>query len=421
MKSFFLFLAALTLLHYSKAQDTTQYIIPNRVNSAIQRQKPYVVLISADGFRYDLADKYNAPFLKKMRNQGVKAVSMEPCYPTLTFPNHYSIATGLYPAHHGLVGNHFYDPQFKQFYSIRDRKAVEDPKWYGGIPLWVLAEKQHLLSASFYWVGSESHIDGTDPTYYYKYNTAIPMDRRIQIFKNWLQLHEARRPHLITFYFPQVDHAEHLYGVESPKVADAVRLIDRSVKKMVEIAHTLQLPVNFIFVSDHGMLDVDTTHTLRLPAIDTTQFIIVNEGALVHIYTKNRNKRVLRKIYKKLVNHAKNYKVYKAKNTPRRWHYNRKQDHFHRIGAILLVSDTPYVFGKSVPGRHGFDNRLQEMQATFYAWGPAFKSHQTIGNFENIHIYPLIAHILGLKITHRIDGKLETLKGILKEGKQLSP
>lgn len=165
------------------AQDTTQYIIPNRVNDLQQQQKPYVIMISADGFRYDLAEKYDAKFLKKISSDGVEAASMKPCYPSLTFPNHYSMITGLYPSHHGIVDNTFYDKARDQFYRIGNKKVVEDPTWYGGVPLWVLAESQKMLSASFYWVGSESHIDGVDPTYYYRYNEAIPIDRRIAILK----------------------------------------------------------------------------------------------------------------------------------------------------------------------------------------------------------------------------------------------
>ncbi|MCB0709897.1 MAG: alkaline phosphatase family protein, partial [Chitinophagaceae bacterium] len=177
---FFLFVSVV----YSsivQAQDTTQKIIAGRSNASEQMQKPYLILISADGFRYDLAEKYNATFLKTISAGGVKATSMKPCYPSLTFPNHYSIITGLYPSHHGIVDNSFYDKMRNQFYSIRNKKVVEDPSWYGGTPLWVLAERQKLLSASFYWVGSESHIDGVDPTYYYNYNEAISIDRRIEI------------------------------------------------------------------------------------------------------------------------------------------------------------------------------------------------------------------------------------------------
>ena len=133
--------------------DSTQRVMPGRTNSPQQQQKPYVILISADGFRHDLADKYHATHLLALRSNGVTASSMTPSFPSLTFPNHYSLATGLYPSHHGLVDNTFFDPQKGSGYRISDRKAVEDSSFYGGTPIWVLAEQQKMLSASFFWVG----------------------------------------------------------------------------------------------------------------------------------------------------------------------------------------------------------------------------------------------------------------------------
>ncbi|WP_034259835.1 ectonucleotide pyrophosphatase/phosphodiesterase [Aequorivita capsosiphonis] len=407
----------LFLTSHLLAQDTIQYITPGRENAAVQQQKPYVILISADSFRYDLAEKYNAEFLKKISTKGVKAVSMRPSYPSLTFPNHYSIATGLYPSHHGIIANTFYDKKRNQFYTIRNKKAVQDSSWYGGVPLWVLAERQKMLSASFYWVGSESHIDGVDPTYYFNYNEAIPIDRRLEILKQWLELPPGKRPHFITFYFPEVDHAAHRYGTNSSQTHDAVQLIDHSIQKMNEMCAQLNLPINFIFVSDHGMANVDTLHPIRRPTvIDTSKFVIANGGALTQLYAKN--KKDIKPTYRKLKKVAKDYDVYLKKRIPKRWHYSKKDDSLNRIGDIILVAHPPKVFGFSnrpvSAGQHGFDNYLPEMQATFYAWGPAFKENYEIGSFTNINIYPLIAHILGLNIDSKIDGDLKVLEGILK-------
>ncbi|HRD44657.1 MAG TPA: ectonucleotide pyrophosphatase/phosphodiesterase, partial [Ferruginibacter sp.] len=131
--------------------DTTQHIIPGRVNSFEQTQKPYVILISIDGFRYDYAEKFDAVNIKSLSLNAVKAASMVPSYPSLTFPNHYTLVTGLYPSHHGLVGNYFYDRNRKESYSMKTGSIVKNGYWYGGTPLWVLAEEQHMLSASFYW------------------------------------------------------------------------------------------------------------------------------------------------------------------------------------------------------------------------------------------------------------------------------
>lgn len=420
MKIFRLLIAFAVLFFVvaTHAQDTKQHIVAGRINSKKQQKKPYVILISADGFRYDLADKYHAVNLIALRSKCVQAAYMKPAFPTLTFPNHYTIITGLYPAHHGLVDNSFYDEKKNAFYSISNRKAVTDSSWYGGVPLWVLAEKNKMLSASFYWVGSEAAIDGVRPTYYYLYNEKISFDARLTALKNWLQLPKNKRPHLITFYFPEVDHAEHLYGVDSKQTEEAVEFIDASIGKMNAMVDSLKLPVNFIFLSDHGMANADTVHSLSRPsAIDTSKFIIPNGDIIVHLYAKD--KASILPTYKALKKEAKNFDVYLASNILAKWHYSKSDDRFNRIGDIILVSHYPYTFNFNnrqhlIPGRHGYDNDMKEMRATFYAWGPAFKKNISIKGFENVNIYPLVARLLKLKYSYKIDGNINVLKGILK-------
>ena len=397
--------------------DTIQYQIPGRTNRPEQLKKPYIILISADGFRYDLADKYQAENLIRLRSSGVMADYMQPVFPSLTFPNHYSIATGDYPSHDGIVDNNFYDPAKDLVYRMSNKKGVEDSSWYGGTPLWVLAENQGMLSASFYWVGAEAAIRGVRPTYYYKFNSLITMDDRIRDVRDWLSLPEEVRPHLITFYIPDVDHQEHIHGIESRQVEEAVHYVDHSIARLVSTIDSLNLPVSYIFLSDHGMVDIDTLHTLSLPKeIDTSRFIIMNSQAIVHMYAKNSED--ILPTYKILKSAAKDYEVYLATQMPERWHYGKKDDRYNRIGDIILVSQPPKVFnltGRRLdPATHGFDPEIPVMHATFYAWGPAFKENLKIREFENIHIYPLIADILQLKITEPVDGSLDVLKAVLR-------
>jgi predicted AlkP superfamily pyrophosphatase or phosphodiesterase len=411
---FISFIISSCFLH---AQDTTQHIVPGRTNGHEQLKKPYIILISADGFRYDLADKYQAENIIRLRSSGVTADYMQSVFPSLTFPNHYSIATGMYPDHDGIVDNTFYDPARHQVYSMGNRKAVEDSSWYGATPLWVLAEKQRMLTASYYWVGAEAAIQGIRPTYYYKFNSQIPMKERIQGVRNWLLLPEEKRPHLITFYIPDVDHQEHMYGVKSKQTEVAVHFVDDAVGRLVRTIDSLHLPVNYIFVSDHGMTDIDSLHTLYLPnTVDTSRFIILNSLSIVHMYA--RKTADITPAYRALKTAAKDYDVYMANSLPERWHYNKKNDRYNRIGDIILVAHAPKVFNlskRSLPvATHGFDPAIPVMHATFYAWGPAFKTNLKIKGFENIHIYPLIANILQLKITRPVDGNLNVLKPVLK-------
>ncbi len=387
------------------------------MNGSKQAKKPYIILISADGFRYDLAEKYNAENLLRLSGAGVAAEYMKPSYPSLTFPNHYSIVTGLYPEHHGIVDNNFYDKKKRAFYTLGNRKAVADSSWYGGEPLWVLAEKQKMISASFYWVASESAIEGIRPTYFYAYNEAIPMDRRIEIMKEWLRLPAEIRPHFITFYMPEVDHQQHRYGVGSPEAIEAIHFVDASIGKMVDALDSLHLPLNYIFVSDHGMVNVDTLETLSLPVVvDTTKFLYTTGMSLVHLYAKNASD--ILPTFEALQKGARNFDVYLTESTPAHWNYKKSGDVYDRLGDILLVPHMPKSFNvlhRRMPAaEHGYDPAFPEMRASFYAWGPAFKTQQKIPGFENINVYPLIAKILGLRMDEKIDGNLKILKPILK-------
>lgn len=413
-------LPAILFAQQAPPPDTTQKIIPNRVNSVEQQKKPYLVLISADGFRHDLAERYHAENLLRLSSNGVKAASMKPSYPSLTFPNHYSIATGLYPAHHGLVDNSFYDPKKKEGYRIGS-KAVLDSSWYGGTPIWVLAEKQQMLTASFYWVGSEAATQGIRPTYYYAFNDGIGIDTRINVVKNWLTLPEEKRPHLITFYLPQVDHEEHMHGPVSKEAEEAVKLVDDCIGRLARMTDSLHLPVNFIFVSDHGMAQIDTTGTpLNLAQIiDTTKFVVSFGNIVMHLYAKD--KAAVMPAYESLKQHTENYDAYLAGETPERWHYNTKEDHYGRLGDIIIAAKYPKVlpfgntkFGPGFHGAHGYDNNQPDMQAIFFAWGPQFKQHLQIKPFENVDVYPLMAKLLGLKIEEKIDGKMGELAKVLR-------
>lgn len=408
------------LLHVPRvvfAQNLSQKIVPGRSNGISQLNKPYVIYISADGFRYDYAEKYQAKNLLALREKGVQATSMKPAFPTVTFSNHYTLATGMYPAHHGIVNNSFYDPNKQKIYVKTDPSALSDSTWYKGVPIWVLAEQQKMLSAAFYWVGSETPVMGIRPTYWYNFNMQIPMDERLEAVKEWLQLPAEKRPHLINFYFPEVDVAGHYFGADSEEIAAAVKFVDERVGEMVQLTADLGLPVNFVFVSDHGMANVENVNTMPLPAVvDREQFVVPPGDAVLQLYAKDAKN--IKPLYEKLKQQAIDYDVYLATDMPVRWHFSADDNKDGRIGDIILIPHFPKIFnlaGKpTTKGKHGFDNDMLEMQAVFYAWGPAFKVGVKIAAFENIHVYPLLAKILGLSYSHKIDGDISVLQSVLK-------
>ena len=340
MKKLVLLSLSLACSLITMAQDTTQQVVTGRKNSPEQEDKPYVILISADGFRYNYAEQYKAEHLLAFANEGVKASSMIPSFPSTTYPNHYAMATGLYPAHHGIVQNIFYDRDQKRYYSSSSKINTREALWYGGTPLWVLAEQQHMLAANFYWVGSNTPIKDTYSTYYYIHNDKIPVSRRINAVVDWLKLPADKRPHLITFYLPEPDDSGHTYGPNSPQVGNAVQSVDSTVYALYRAVNTTGLKVNFIFVSDHGMSEPDTKNPLPTPAaLDTSKFIISGDRMVVELIAKNPAD--IQPTYDALKKEAKDYDVYLRSNMPEHLHSSTTDDWHNRIGDIVLLPAFP--------------------------------------------------------------------------------
>lgn len=419
---FLVFALVVSGFSVSAQNKENQIVVKQRKNSEEQMKKPYVVLISIDGFRYDYIEKYELEFLKNIGQKGARAESLIPSYPSVTFPNHYSIVTGMYPAHHGLVGNNMLDSKTGARYSLRNEKEVRNPSWYGGTPLWVLAEQQQMLSACYYWPGSEAPIQGTLPTYYYAYSEKTPIDERIKEVKNWLDMPEESRPHFITFYMPEVDHAGHQYGPDSPEVKDAVHFVDESLTKLFDILNSTALPINYIVVSDHGMINIDQDVLLDFPVkVDSEELDIVKNGTYISVFVKgDKNKSDKIKKWYSQLKEGKNkeyYDVYLHDELPEEFYFGGKNDVYGRVGDIVLLAKAPYYFtNHKIAGSHGYDPvKVKEMQAVFLAYGPQIDEGRKVKPFQNVEIYPLIAKILQLDMPkHKIDGSGKMADEILK-------
>lgn len=422
MKKFISILLILSYFAVFAQSDTAQVVVPNRKNAAATISKPYVILISADGFRHDYPEKFQTKNLLKLAENGVSAKAMLPSFPTITFPNHWSLITGLYPAHHGLIDNYFYDYQKKKLYAMSNMEAAEDGSWYGGTPLWTLAEKQGALSASMMWVGSASDAGGMRPTYYYHYHEKFTPNEKVAKVIDWLQLPEDRRPHFISLYFPEVDASGHHFGPESKETENAVQVVDQAIGNLVEKVNQLGLKnVNFIFVSDHGMIKVDRENPIEIPEIlfDKNRFDFYNAQTLLRVVVKNPAE--IQSVYKELKrNKTPEYNVFLSKRFPKKLNFALRNDRYNRIGHILLVPKAPKIFlekGKNTSaGKHGYSPyEVSEMKATFIAFGPAFRQNKKVNVFQNVNIYPVVAEILNLKITEPIDGTQKTAKEVLKK------
>ena len=391
------------------------------INSREAQEKPYLILISLDGFRWDYVEKYNPPNLTAFINDGVKASSLIPSYPSKTFPNHYTIATGLYPDHHGILGNVFYSFKNQKNYNIRDRETAEDGSFYGGSPIWLEANKAHMVTASYFFAGTEANIQGITPTYYYKYDGKVKNETRVAQAIKWLKLPAKKRPHLITMYFSTMDDTGHRYGPSNKaEIKKGLFELDKNLGRLFKGIAATGLPVNVIIVSDHGMADQTTDSLIPLDRIENDSlFTSINNGSIVNIHPKgNTAIDTLFNILKLQENH---FKVYKTADTPGFEITPTRKD----WGAIQLIPERGYYFTTengiatrierniTTTGVHGFETDFTDMHGIFYAKGPAFKNGLEVPSVKNIHIYPLMCKVLGLEIPSGIDGNLNALKRVL--------
>lgn len=415
--TFIVFLAAFRPFPEAFAQQIAPVVVVDHgPNNPAQLSKHYVVLVSLDGFRYDYAKKYGARNLLELARAGASAPDgMIPAYPSVTFPNHYTLVTGLYPEHHGIVAMSFYDPARQQKYAYNDPFTATDGSWYGGIPLWSLAEKQGMRSACFFWPGSEAEIAGERPSYYLKYQDAFPDEKRIDQVLAWLALPEEKRPHFITLYYPNVDHAGHKYGPNAPETRDAVRHVDTLIGDLQQRLNKTHLPVDLIVVSDHGMETTKGDWVGLDKFADLHSFTTV--GSLLYAPTEA----AADKAYQQLKSASGDFKVYRRAHVPAVLHYDQNP----REGDPVIVPTGPFEIRAEAPadpaknfppnkGSHGYDPReLPNMRAIFYAVGPDIRKGVTLRPFENVNVYPFITEILQLDAPAS-DGKESVLDGILK-------
>ena len=376
--------------------------------------KPYVVMLSLDGFRWNYSQKANTPNLDRIAEIGVRAESLRPCFPTKTFPNHYSIATGLYPDNHGIVLNDFYDSAMDASYSPGNRESVENGNFYGGEPIWVTAENQGVITASFFWVGSEAPVKGVQPTYWKKYEHKFPFTQRVDSVIAWLCLPEEKRPHLITWYMDEPDSKGHQLGPDNPELMPVISYLDSLVGDFMFKLNRLEIgpDVNFIVTSDHGMGQISPDRVVRL-----TDFINLDHINRINgsnpVYCLSASPGYNEEIWNKL-NNIEHINSWKHGQLPERLHYGTNS----RTGDFVVAADSSWsVTINSNPqrfsgGTHGFDNNNKDMHAIFYAVGPAFKTGYLQPTFNNIDIYPLIAEIMCLKPA-TVDGNIDHVSGML--------
>ena len=269
-------------------------VLPGFRKDTRKPYKNYVLLVSLDAFRWDYSKLYNTPNLNKLAKDGVNAERMYSSFPTVTFPNHYSIVTGLYPDHHGLINNSFPAPDLGLFYRMGDRNAVENPAFYGGEPVWVTAEKKGVKSASFFWVGSEAPVEGIRPSYWKKYDETVTYEARIDTVIKWLGYPVVKRPELVTLYFDEPDATSHIFGPVSPQTGKVVERLDSLLgilrKKLSALPEAKK--INLIIVSDHGMSAVSPSRYVNIKSLVPNRMIAsISGGNPVYLINPSEGKK----------------------------------------------------------------------------------------------------------------------------------
>ncbi|MCH7939587.1 MAG: alkaline phosphatase family protein [Candidatus Marinimicrobia bacterium] len=377
-----------------------------------------ILLISVDGLRWDGLEQAATPNFDRLVATGVRARALIPVFPTKTFPNHYSIITGLYPENHGIVANKMYDPVYNDTFSMADREAVADGRWWEGEPLWVTAQKSGQLTATLFWVGSEAEIKGQHPTYWQPYDHDLPHRERVAQIISWLRLPLDKRPTFLTLYFHIVDTQGHIYGPTAPQTVSAIQQVDSTLGELFRGLAGLGIidELNIIVVSDHGMAAIDSTRVIFLDDyIDPETARVIDWSPILGLRPREED---IDYVFNTLKGAHPQLQIYRREDTPSRLRYSSH----HRIPPIIGLADegwsiTTHDYFRRHPqkfhgGDHGYDNRYASMAGIFIARGPAFKSGLTVEPFENIHIYNLLAAILELSPAPN-DGDFARVKGLL--------
>ena len=365
--------------------------------------RPILILVSFDGFRRDYIDRGESPNLKALADRGVSAKGLIPSFPSVTFPNHYTIVTGLYPAHHGIIANNMEDAGWPARFSMSALTA-RDQRWWGGEPIWVTARRQNLRSAAVFWPGSEAPIGGIFPNDWTTFDDDMPNVDRVNHALDLLGLPERERPSFLTLYFSEADHVGHDYGPDSPEMSDALRHLDASLGLLEAGLRQLRLldRTTFVVVSDHGMAPLGDSRVIFLDDyLDLSRVDVIDWGEVVQLRPRSGS---AQEIYEAIRDRHPSMTAYTREEVPERFHYRDNA----RIQPVLALAAEGWEITshprwqadlarhRKRGGAHGYDPRLPSMHGLFVAAGPGVTRGLVAPEFENIHVYDFLCRVLGI-------------------------
>jgi predicted AlkP superfamily pyrophosphatase or phosphodiesterase len=364
---------------------------------------PIVVLISIDGWRWDYLDRFEPPTLTRLARTGVRAEGLVPVFPSKTFPNHYTIVTGQYPARHGIVSNAMVDPALPGRFTLSNRDVQQDTRWWGGEPLWVTAERQGRIAATMFWPGSDVEIAGDRPTHWRLFDNELPDAARVDQLLEWLKQPEPRRPTFLTLYFSAVDTEGHDAGPDSRETREAAHRIDQALDRLVAGVGALGLTtrLHYVIVSDHGMAPLSPERTIVLDDyLDVSRVDLVDVSPILGINPRASSSD---EIYRALKNKHRALQVYRRHELPDEF---RLRGH-PRLAEVVGIADDGWHLttraqlardkGRVPGGTHGYDPRHRSMHGLFVATGTRFRRGAVVPAFENVHLYEMICRVLDLR------------------------
>jgi predicted AlkP superfamily pyrophosphatase or phosphodiesterase len=388
------------------AASARETLVPDRPGRST------LVLVSLDGFRWDYLDRGLTPNLSRLAREGVRAEAMVPVFPTKTFPNHYTIVTGRYPAKHGILGNVFTAPDVGGRLTLWDRDAVRDARFYLAEPIWVTAERQGRRTAPLFWPGSEASIHGVRPSYNLPFDGEMPDTARVSRLLGWLDLPLERRPTFLTLYSSAVDNAGHDHGPDAPETNRAIAQVD-SLIGLLTAGLAERGRANLVIVSDHGMASTGPDRVIWLDDYVSADALRVDEMSA--LLTGWPAAGLEDSVYRGL-KRAPHLVVYRRAELPARFHLEDSP----RVAPIVAIADEGWTIAQRtatgqptiILGNHGFDDTLPSMRGIFIAQGPAFRRGVTVPPFRNIHVYSLLAEVLGVDPAPT-DGSLDSVRALL--------
>ena len=362
-----------------------------------------VILVSIDGFRNDYLQRGLTPNLSRMAAGGARAEYMRPSYPSITFPNHYTLVTGLRPDHHGVIANFMTDPAIPGVrFSMFDPATVGDERWWDdGKPLWTSVREQGGRAAAMFWVGSEAPVHGARPEFWRPFDIEVTSQQRVQTVLEWLALPAAERPHFVTLYFDRVDTVGHLHGPDSPQLNQALAEVDQAIGQLLQGIRVqgLEERTNIVVASDHGMAATSPEQELYLDdLVDVSRLDFGWTGAYASFDALPGGEAAARQL---LAGTYPHFRCMTREQIPARFEYG----HHRRVPAFICMADVGWQVttrqaqqrkGHRLNGEHGYDNTLPEMRAPFIGHGPAFRPGVVIAPIDNVDLYPMLARLLGI-------------------------